>query len=873
MRIAFVVNQVAGGWSPLAPDAWGGGEEVATLLTAALARRGHEVACIYDGEAIEANGVTFLPRTAEQERYAFDATIYFKCPEYAGLKLARRQFLLSDQERWFDPDPFLRIVPCSDYLRRFYASLVPRSEEKLTVIPYGYERGELRERAPADGWWNYAREPNLVLHASSPDRGLEPFLTYWPAVLDRHPVARLLIAYGWDLYDRCGGDPRLKLRIQNALEVLPAGSWEMRRLSRAEMHAAFYRAGVWAYYCTGGEQFCLTAIKAQYAGCVPVVKPWGAMRETIKTGLLVETPDAFIAALNRALDPEEQERLRGTVNADHASTWDQVAEKWDALLQETEERAPTSHARIIPDAPPFGKASGWNAQPILANALPQWLGAIQAKRPWIDPALEVGRGAAETPDTADAVVLGWAIEDAAASPRETLQALGIVPGTPVMVVSSFGTWRAGLRRRALSRRDLLELFGQQPEALMNSAPIEGIGCGFFMTTFRILPDRIGERDLGRVRAHSAPRQTMAVCYIARDSTTCIGGSLDSIRPIVDQVVCVDTGSTDHTRELVEEWGRKAGIPTIVQPGTSPRWCFTCLREHDIGEMYHGHYAAGFETPRNQSIALAETDWILWLDSDEKLKHPERLTKYLRPNMFVGYGLQQHHHSMEPPEARKVDFPVRLFRRTPLAGSPVGWYEADGWPSYGTGLASRFTGLVHEHPGNAPTYTEGMGPVVILSDIGISHDGYLTEEIRRGRFRRNWPLMVADRQKYPGRRLGRFLWLRDLTHQARYLIEVAGNRLTPEAATLAQEAIRVWEENFLDRCDAYSPEAMSYAAVAYAMLGRGMEATVSIKVKRPEVTGDEMISVDFGGRFEQVAHILKAAEARLVETSRWSGRYL
>ena len=266
--------------------------------------------------------------------------------------------------------------------------------------------------------------------------------------------------------------------------------------------------------------------------------------------------------------------------------------------------------------------------------------------------------------------------------------------------------------------------------------------------------------------------------MVRDGETTLLKTLRSLRSSADEVVLIDTGSTDRTANIVEDFRKESGLAVRYESGTSPRYCWDCLSEHGVGEMHPGHRFAGFETARNQSIAQARGDWILWIDADETLLHGERLSKYLKPGGFQGFGVPQDHHASDPPQAYKRDIPIRLFRRTPLASTsspivapttsantsssiattmtctdaaanPVGFFPfgPHRWPTYGTGLTTRFAGIVHEHPGHAPLYTEGLGPVMILGDVWIAHTGYYTEAMRRARFARNWPLMVADRQKY------------------------------------------------------------------------------------------------------------------------------
>jgi glycosyltransferase involved in cell wall biosynthesis len=92
-----------------------------------------------------------------------------------------------------------------------------------------------------------------------------------------------------------------------------------------------------------------------------------------------------------------------------------------------------------------------------------------------------------------------------------------------------------------------------------------------------------------VSGTSAP--TIALCVIARNEERFIADCLDSARPYVDEVIVVDTGSTDRTREIAREHGARV---------EQFEWC------------------DDFAAARNAAIDHATTDWIFMLDADERL---------------------------------------------------------------------------------------------------------------------------------------------------------------------------------------------------------------------------------------------------------------
>lgn len=85
------------------------------------------------------------------------------------------------------------------------------------------------------------------------------------------------------------------------------------------------------------------------------------------------------------------------------------------------------------------------------------------------------------------------------------------------------------------------------------------------------------------------RKSLAVAMIVRNEARCIARCLESVRPWVDRMVVLDTGSTDETMELA----RKAGALVYEKPWTG-----------------------SFAEARNRSLELADADWNLVIDADE-----------------------------------------------------------------------------------------------------------------------------------------------------------------------------------------------------------------------------------------------------------------
>ena len=94
--------------------------------------------------------------------------------------------------------------------------------------------------------------------------------------------------------------------------------------------------------------------------------------------------------------------------------------------------------------------------------------------------------------------------------------------------------------------------------------------------------------------------TVAAVTIVKDEQPVIGRWLESVRPNVDKIVAVDTGSVDDTPALLTA----AGATVLHQPWTD------------------------FSTARNQALAAAEADWVLMLDADMTIEMHPHLREWL-----------------------------------------------------------------------------------------------------------------------------------------------------------------------------------------------------------------------------------------------------
>lgn len=83
--------------------------------------------------------------------------------------------------------------------------------------------------------------------------------------------------------------------------------------------------------------------------------------------------------------------------------------------------------------------------------------------------------------------------------------------------------------------------------------------------------------------------SVSLCMIVKNEEHYLPGCLDSVKGIADEIILVDTGSTDSTRKIGERSGAK---------------------------IYSFQWIDDFSAARNFSFSKATKEFILWLDADD-----------------------------------------------------------------------------------------------------------------------------------------------------------------------------------------------------------------------------------------------------------------
>lgn len=106
--------------------------------------------------------------------------------------------------------------------------------------------------------------------------------------------------------------------------------------------------------------------------------------------------------------------------------------------------------------------------------------------------------------------------------------------------------------------------------------------------------------------------TISLCMIVKNESEVLARCLDSIRDAVDEIIIIDTGSDDNTREIARRY---------------------------TDHVYDFEWIDDFSAARNYSFSKASMDYCMWLDADDVLAPEARaalcaLKETLDPSVAV-----------------------------------------------------------------------------------------------------------------------------------------------------------------------------------------------------------------------------------------------
>jgi len=159
---------------------------------------------------------------------------------------------------------------------------------------------------------------------------------------------------------------------------------------------------------------------------------------------------------------------------------------------------------------------------------------------------------------------------------------------------------------------------------------------------------------------------ISLCVIVKNEAHCIATMLESARGIVSEIIVVDTGSTDRTREIASAFGARV---------EQFDWC------------------DDFAAARNASLSLATQPWVLVLDADEELSAGSRdVVSRLITKEPRAYSLERYHFCSRPDAVSTVEVTPEM---PAYSYGARAYYKTHDIRLFPNREEVRFVGPVHE----------------------------------------------------------------------------------------------------------------------------------------------------------------------------------
>jgi len=263
---------------------------------------------------------------------------------------------------------------------------------------------------------------------------------------------------------------------------------------------------------------------------------------------------------------------------------------------------------------------------------------------------------------------------------------------------------------------------------------------------------------------------ISLCMIVKDEEENLRRCLSSVYGAVDEIIVVDTGSSDGTPGVAAEFGARV-----------------------LSFPWNGN----FSDARNASLEGAGGDWILFLDADEEMtpEGKEALRRVTANETAEGWFIKVINYLGQEGWVESCpDLIFRLFRNQ---------------PEY------RFHGAIHEQIVDVILEKNSRAAYRTAEDMVILHYGYLNRQIEeKDKKNRNLNMISRELAARPDSRLLRYHYGVELFRAERY-------------REAADELIRA--ASGIDPGTIYLPKLLRYLVLTYQALGLPEKALETVRL--------------------------------------------
>jgi glycosyltransferase involved in cell wall biosynthesis len=268
------------------------------------------------------------------------------------------------------------------------------------------------------------------------------------------------------------------------------------------------------------------------------------------------------------------------------------------------------------------------------------------------------------------------------------------------VISSAAQLYPDSRNLARHHAELLAQCGRDGDALN--------ACEAFLTSFGVvgellslalrLRQQIGSHD----RLTEAGALSISLCMIVKNEEKCLARCLASLKPVVDEMIIIDTGSSDRTVDIAVAFGAR---------------------------VFDVTWTGDFSAARNYSLSKAHGRWILVMDADEVLS--ERDYPYLQKLLQSHTGKQVAWSVVTRNYTNRTESEGWHANdgRYPEQEQGDGWYSSKKVRLFPALQSVKFQGDIHEM---VEADLRTLAIPIEQADFVVHHFGELTDVDRRAK---------------------------------------------------------------------------------------------------------------------------------------------
>lgn len=334
--------------------------------------------------------------------------------------------------------------------------------------------------------------------------------------------------------------------------------------------------------------------------------------------------------------------------------------------------------------------------------------------------------------------------------------------------------------------------------------------------------------------------TISLCLIVKNEEHCLERCLQSVQGLVDEIIIVDTGSTDATKQIAQQY---------------------------TNNIIDFSWVDDFSAARNESLRHATKDWILVLDADEMLSSSDHLRirallevppetdafcfiqrNYFQSEEDLRFGLQYPGFQVRATSMHPLGFIPSQSDRYAESKGMVGWLPTPLVRLFRNKKGFCFTGVVHEDV--RPSIFGRIQEI----DVPIHHFGKVDAQ----RWKEKWVLyqrlgerkVNMEQDYFAHYELGRQHLENQKTGEARVLFEKAlelKNNFWPAWLTLGTMDLlegdvssAIGRLETAARLNTLSADIYSNLGVAYAKAGdfkkalAACTAGLNVNFRRPDI---------------------------------------